>query len=248
MGRTRPPHSPDGHVDQREGWSQEAEDRREGLRQAIVDALALELDRTSARTAGRLAAAGALGAACAVGSVALFSGDALEDGHGWLLAACAAAWAGILVVCLDVVLLRIRVQRLPIAHSCRLALVGLALAASAAWLCHDSRDLAGWRSTPLGSLAGERWGPGSAAFCLGVCSALLVGSGAALIAALAGCRSESAPGAGIVLFLVLLPALVLETATLPGTFLAGSAGLFVGCLAGVALGRWSADRLLPRVA
>src|SRR5262249_50830346 len=69
------------------------EDVREGVRRGILDALALDLDRSSARTAWRLAAAGVLGSAGAVASVWFFAGDGLGSGGGWVLAAaCAAAW------------------------------------------------------------------------------------------------------------------------------------------------------------
>jgi len=67
---------------------------------------------------------------------------ALGNGGGWVLAAaCAAVWAGLLVACLDVVLLRIRVERVALPEGCLLALVGLGLLAMLSRLCPDPRHL-----------------------------------------------------------------------------------------------------------
>jgi hypothetical protein len=222
---------------------------RDGIRRAILDALALELDRTSARTVGRLAAAGALGVAGSVGSVALFSGDLLRNGHGWYLAVCAAAWAGLLVACFSVVLLRIRIQRVPLTQASFLALVGLGLAAMLALLCLDRHHLAWWSSTKLGELALDHGGPGATAFCLGACSALVIGSGATVILALRRVSFRDPTLPGLFLFLVLWPAVVLQSAAGPAfVFAWWSAGLFAGSHAGVMLGVWSAARLHRRTA
>jgi len=222
---------------------------REGVRRGILDALALDLDRTGARTAGRLAAAGALGTAGAVGSVALFSGGLLRNGDGWYLAVCAAAWAGLMTACFAVVLLRIRTQRIPLTQACVLALLGLGLAAILGLLCPDPHHLAWWSSTTLGSLALDRGGPGAGAFCLGVCSALLIGSGATVILALLAISFRGAMLPGILLFLMLWPAVVLQSAGAAALVLAGwSAGLLAGSYAGVAIGLWPARRLRGRIA
>jgi hypothetical protein len=214
------------------------EEPREEVRRGVLDALALELDRTSARTAGRLAAAAALGMAGAVGAVAVFSGHLLEGGHGWHLALCAAAWAALLVACFDVVLLRIRVQRIQLTHACVVALVGLGLAAVLGLLCPDRHHLAWWSSTRLGNLLVDRGGPGPGAFCLGACSALLVGASATAMLALRGVASRGAVLPGLLLFSMLWPAVLLQSADAPAPVFAWwSAGLFAGCTAGVALGR-----------
>ena len=221
---------------------------REGVRRGILDALAHELDRTSGRTAGGLAAAAALGMAAAVGSVALFSGDLLRNGHGWYLAVCAAAWAGLMTACLAVALLRIRIERIPLTQACVLALLGLGLAAILGLVCPDRHHLAWWTSTPLGSAAVGHGGLGPSAFCLGACSALLVGAVATMILALHRVSFRGAMLPGILLFLMLWPAVVLQSAGAP-VFISAwwSAGLFVGSYAGVAVGLWLA-RLHGRIA
>ena len=220
---------------------------REGIRRAILDALALELDRTSARTVGRLATAGALGVAGAVGAVALFSESFFGNGHGRYLAVCGAAWAGLLVACFAVVLLRMRIQRIPLNEGCALALLGLALAAILGLLCPDSHHLKWWSSTRLGSLALHHGGPGPGAFCLGTCSALLIGSSATVLLALRGVSFRTTLLPGSFLFLMLWPAVVLQSAAgPPWVFGWWSAGLLTGSHAGVALGLWPARHLRAR--
>ena len=223
------------------------EDLREGVRQGILDALGRDIDRSSASTAKRVAAAGALGIAGAVGSVALFSGDWLASGDSWHPTICAAAWAGILVACFDVVLLRIRLERFALAQACILALVGLGFAAFLALLCPGHHVLSWWSSTSPGNLAIAQGGPPASAFCLGACSALLVGAGARIALALRGLTFRDAALPAILLALVLWPAVLLQTAVASApTIASASAGLFAGCYAGVALGRWPARRLIRK--
>jgi hypothetical protein len=221
---------------------------REGVRRGISDALAVDIDRTSARTAGLLAVAGVLGLAGAVGSVVLFAGRSLPDGHGWHLALCAAAWAGLLVECFAVVLLRIRVRRIPLAQACALALLGLALAAVLGWVCPDPHYLDWWESTTPGALARGGGGRSASALCLGVCSAVLIGTSATIVLALRGITFRRAVLPGALLFLLLWPAVVLQSmgAPLP-VLLLWSAGLLAGSYAGVALGVWPARWLRRRI-
>ena len=129
MGTSPSPQPRDG--DASGGREDGREMLREGVRRGILDALALELDRSSTRTAWRLAAAEALGMTGALGAVAIFSGHLLEDGNGWHLALCAAAWAALMAACFGVVLMRIRVQRIHLTQACVVGLVGLDL-----WLGH----------------------------------------------------------------------------------------------------------------
>jgi hypothetical protein len=240
-------HSGDGASARRD--VPDREELREGVRREILGALAQEIDRTSAGTVGHLAAAAALGTAGAVGAVALFSGDLLRDGGGWYLAVCAAAWAGLMSACFAVALLRVRIERIPLTEACVLALLGLGLAAILGLLCPDRHHLAWWTSTPLGSAAVGHGGLGAGAFCLGACSALLVGAGAGVILALRRVSFRGAMLPGILLFLVLWPAVVLQSAGAPVSIFAWwSAGLLLGSTAGVALGLWPARRLERRIA
>jgi hypothetical protein len=221
---------------------------REGVRRGILDALGQEIDRSSARIVAKLAASGALGVAGAVGSVALFSGNLLRNGHGWRLAVCAAAWAGLLAACFAVALLRIRTQRMPLDRACALAQLGLGLGAILGLACPDPHHLAWWRSTHIGDLVVVHAGLGAAAFCLGASSALLVGAAATAILALRGARFRRAALPGTLLFLILWPAVVLQSAEAPALVFAWwSAGIFAGSRAGVALGL-RARRIQGRVA
>lgn len=217
---------------------------RDELRRAIVDALALELDRSSTRTVGLLAAAGALGVAGALGSVALFSVDFFGNGHGWTLAFCAAVWAGLLVACLAVTLLRLRIQWIPLNESCALAVLGLVLAAFLAGLRPDSDHRQWWNSTLLGSLLLRHAGTGTGTLCLGACPALLIGFGATLILSLRNVSLRGTLLPGLLLFLMLLPAVALQCAEASlWVFVWWSVGLLTGSVAGVALGRWTARHL-----
>jgi hypothetical protein len=211
---------------------------REGVRQGILDALASDLDRTSSATVGRLAAAGALGLAGAVGAVVLFSGHSLENGHGWHLALCAAAWAGLLVESFALVLLRIRARRLPLPQAAALALLGLGLAAILGIICPDPHYLKWWMSTSLGGTFATHTGISASALCLGLCSALLIGIGASLILTFRGIHFGSVHLPAIFLFLLVWPAVILQSAGSPvSTFASWSLGLAVGAYAGVFLGR-----------
>lgn len=224
------------------------EEVRQGVREGILETLSVDLDRTSARTAGRLAAAGILGLAAAVGAVVLFSGRALEAGHGWHLAVCAAAWAGLLVEAFAVVLLRVRLRRIPLAQAFALGLLGLGLAAILGLVCPDPHYLDWWESTALGGLAGRQGGPAASALCLGVCSALLVALGATLILALRGIGFRGALLPSLLLFLLLWPAVVLQTVGSPAeVFALWSAGLLAGSYAGVSLALRPARRLRARL-
>ncbi|MGH7342617.1 MAG: hypothetical protein ACREKH_19195, partial [Candidatus Rokuibacteriota bacterium] len=210
---------------------------RNGVRQGIFDALAVDLDRTSSVTATRLGLAGILGLAGAVGSVVLFSGNALHQGHGWHLALCAAAWAGLLVECFAVVLLRIRPRRLPLGQAAALALLGLGLAAVLGLICPDPRYLDWWTGTALGATFMTHAGISGSALCLGLCSALVIGIGAALILTLRGIGFRSIHLPAAFLFLLLWPAVVLQSAGAPlATFASWSVGLAIGAYAGVFLG------------
>ena len=223
---------------------------REGVRRGVLDALALDLDRSSARTAGLLAAAGVLGLAGAVGAVVLFSGSSLHGGHGhgWHLALCAASWAGLLVEGFALVLLRIRMGRIPLAQAAALALLGLALAALLGWVCPDPRYLAWWGSTRLGGLAEAGTGLAGSALCLGLCSALLIGVCATLVLTLRGVVVRGAGLPAAFLFLLLWPAVALQSIGLPTrVFALWSLGLLVGSYAGVLLGLWPSRGIRARL-
>lgn len=215
---------------------------REGVREGILDALAYDLDRTRSGITFRLALAGALGVAAAIGSMVLFSGGTLASDHGLHLAVCAAAWGGILVECFVVILLRIEGRRLSLGHATTLALIGFLLAAALGAFCPHPHYLAWWTETALGGAAARAGGPAWSAFCLGICIAALVAVGAS---AIAGFRSPVPRGrllSAMLLFLLLWPAIILQSSGLPGSVFFGwtaglAAGIVLGALAGTAIDR-----------
>ena len=217
---------------------------REGVRQGVVDALSGDIDRASALTARRLAVAGVLGFASTVGAIVLFSGNALEAGHGLHLALCAALWASALVECFALVLLRIRLRRVPLGQAAALALVGFGLAGCIGALCPDPHYLSWWGSTALGGAAAALGGPPMSALCFGFCTAALAGFGATAILALRGARLDSARLPAALLLALLWPAVILQSVGKPPRlFISWSTGLALGGWPGVAV----AIALLRRV-
>jgi hypothetical protein len=212
---------------------------REGVRDGILAALEREDRRSGAWAARRLAAAGALGVAAAVALTLLFSGDATGGHeHRWHLALCGAAWAGLLVESFAFALLRIRTRRLALGQAAALGLVGLALAALIGIFCPEPHYLAWWQSTALGGWTWSAAGPRASALCFGFCSSLLVGLGASLVLALRGGRPERVLLPALGLWLLLFPAVILQTLAAPvGIFVSWSAGTAAGALLGVSAGR-----------
>ncbi len=209
---------------------------REGVRRGIRDALEGELDRTSARTASRLIAAGVLGLLAACAALVVFSQSAMGELGALPLALCAAAWSGLLVLAFTMVLLQVGSRRLPLAEGALLALVGFALAAAMGATCPHPQVMMRWVDAAIGWL-GQPATPGAAsALCVGLCTATLTGSGAALALGLRGIRFRVHLSA-MLLFLLLWPAVFVQTlGTNASTFLAWSVGIAVGAWTGVAAG------------
>jgi len=210
---------------------------REGVRAGILGALSEDLDRTSGATTQSLALAGVLGVATAIGAVILFSGGTLAAVHGWHLAFCAAAWAGILVECFLVVLLRIKGRRLSLVHATTLALVGFLTAAALGLLCPHPHYIEWWNSTHAGGAAARFAGEEGSAFCFGFCLAALIALGASLVANFRSAAPRSAWLSAMLLFLLMWPAMILQFSNLAVTvFAAGTLGLMVGIGLGLGAG------------
>jgi len=210
---------------------------REGVRQGILGALREDLDRTSGATTRRLALAGVLGVATAIGAVILFSGGTLASVHGWHLAFCAAVWAGILVECFLVVLLRIEGRRLSIGHATTLALVGFLLAAALGVLCPDPHYIEWWGATRAGGVSTRFAGDPGSAFCFGLCLAGAIALGASLIANFRSTAPRSAWLSAMLLFLLMWPAMILQFSNAAmSVFAAGTLGLSVGIGLGLGAG------------
>jgi hypothetical protein len=212
------------------------DDVREGVRRGIRDALQGELDRTNTRTAGRLVAAGVLGLFTAWAALVLFSRSAMGDPGALPLALCAAAWAGLLVLAFTMVLLQVGSRQLPLAEAALLALVGFALAAVVGAICPHPYIMMQWVDAAIGWM-GQPASPGAAsALCVGLCTALLTGGGAALTLGLRGVRFRIHLSS-TVLFLLLWPAVFVQAlGTDAPTFAAWSLGIALGAWSGVATG------------
>ena len=210
---------------------------REGVREGILGALSEDLDRTSGATTRSLALAGVLGVATAFGAVILFSGGTFASVHGWHLAFCAAAWAGILVECFLVVLLRIEGRRLSLGHATTLALVGFLLAAALGVLCPHPHFIEWWSATRVGAVTASFAGDPGSAFCFGLCLAGAIALGASLIANFRSTAPRSVWLSAMLLFLLMWPAVILQFSKLAVTvFAAGTLGLTVGIGLGLGAG------------
>ena len=210
---------------------------REGVREGILGALGEDLDRTSRATTRSLALAGVLGVATAIGAVILFSGGTLASVHGWHLAFCAAAWAGILVECFLVVLLRIEGRRLSLRHATTLALIGFLVAAALGILCPHPHYFEWWSATRVGGITARFAGDPASAFCFGLCLAGAIALGASLIANFRSASPRSVGLSAMLLFLLMWPAMILQFSNLAITvFAAGTLGLSVGIGLGLGAG------------
>jgi hypothetical protein len=210
---------------------------REGVREGILGALREDLDRTSGATTRSLALAGVLGVATAIGAVVLFSGGTLASVHGWHLAFCAAAWAGILVECFLVVLLRIKGRRLSLGHATTLALVGFVTAAALGLLCPHPHYLEWWNATRAGGAAASFGGDLGSAFCFGLGLAVVIALGASLVANFRNTSPRSVGLSAMLLFLLMWPAMILQFSNLAASvFAAGTLGLSAGIGLGLGAG------------
>ena len=87
---------------------------REGVRSGILSALAQDFELIGARTVRRLFAAGLVGVA-----TLLISGHSFAHHPPWHVLILTTIWAGLLIVSLSLIFLRIRTPGLPIAPSDR---------------------------------------------------------------------------------------------------------------------------------
>lgn len=225
------------------------DDLKAGVREGILSALDRDIDRSGRAVARRLAAAGVLGVFTAILSLSLFSGVSLEWGHGVCLAVCAAAWAGLLVECFAIVLLRIEGGTLSLPHAVTLGLVGLGLAGGMALVCPHPHYLIWWQGTTLGAFAGNVAGDAGAAFSLGAVAALFIGVGASAVARWRTGRVPHSAVATALLFLLLWPAILLQSVGLPvAVFVAWTAGTALGSLVGIRLANAGSFDALARSA
>lgn len=214
---------------------------REGVRDAVRDALSKEIDRTSGATVARLVAAGLIGVSAAVAAVFVFSGPAMHGESSWHLVLCTAAWSGLLVECFAFALLGLRAGRIPLGRAAGVGVVGLALASLFA-LVHPIFHWEAWSSSRVGQALARAAGDHTSALCLGICSALVVGFGATLLVAWRRSGLARAAPAAAAVALLLLPAVALQSHDSPlavrGLWAAGTVlGAYLGVAGAMALAR-----------
>lgn len=208
-------------------------DLREGVRTGIVGALKRDFELRGGRTAQLLLVAGVIGVAGAVGITLLVAGHPFGHHPPWHVVVFSTVWAGLLVVSLAIVLLQLRTPFLPLARAVSIGLVALALSGVCGALCPDQHFLRWWERTVVGASITKVGGPGLAALCFGVVTAIVVTVAATALAP--SDRQEPAPRP-------LLPAAIVIALLAPGIALQSvdtSWGVFFGWLAGAAVGSYA---------
>jgi hypothetical protein len=208
-------------------------DLREGVRTGVLDGLKRDFELRGGRTARRLVGAGVIGVAGAVGITLLVAEHPFGHHPHWHLAVFSAVWAGLLVVSLSIALLELRTPLLPLARAASVGILGLFLAGLCGAVCPDQHFLHWWAQTGIGAGLTSDGGPALSALCFGLVTTAAVATGAAGL--VPGDRHPPT-------LRPLLPALMLLVLLLPGIALQSfdtSWGVFVGWLAGAALGSYA---------
>lgn len=217
---------------------------RSGVRRGVLDALARDFDLRGGRTARRLVAAGAAGTLGAIGITLLLSNHPLDHHAPWHLAVFSTVWAGLLIVSLSLVLLRIRTPTLALWRAAAVGLAGLGVAGLCSTLCPDQHFLGWWSETRAGAWAETTLGLSASALCFGVATSGFFATVAATLLLrerLGGLWGRILPAAA--LFLMLEPAIVLQSVdTSIGVLLGWTFGTGIGAYIGVS----SAAILLQR--
>jgi hypothetical protein len=209
------------------------QDLREGVRSGILASIQRDVDLRGGRTARRLASAGLLGVVGAVGATLMISGHPFGHHAPWHVTIFGSAWAGLLVVSLSMVFLRLRTPSLPLARAACVGVVGLRLAGVCGAACPDQHFLHWWSATAVGTELASLTGLAPSAFCFGAITALFFGAVAAFVALGGRGRPPIRP---------LLPAAMLLLLLSPGVALqcvGTSWGVFLGWLLGAAGGSYA---------
>jgi hypothetical protein len=216
-------------------------DLREGVRSGIVATLKHDIEMRGGRTARLLVAAGTVGAVGAVGITLLVSGHPFDHHPSWHLVVFSAVWAGLLVVSLALVFLRVRTPSLPLARSASVGILGLGLAGICGAACPDQHFLHWWSSTGVGSHLTGVGGLTLSVLCFGLMTSLFFGATAAFLALGGGRPSPVRPILPAAMLLLLFsPGIALQSVgTSLGVFsiwlLATAAGAYAGVASGTRL-------------
>lgn len=211
---------------------------REGVRSGILATLRQDVELRGGRTARLLLAAGVIGVLGALGITLMLSGHPFGHHPSWHVVVFTAAWAGLLVVSLALVFLRVRTASLPLARSACVGILGLGIAGICGAVCPDQHFLVWWSGTGPGSSLSQVGGLALSALCFGLATTLFVGMVASVL--VLGGRSAGRPLLpAAMLVVLLLPGVALQSFdTSWGVFSSWLLGTAVGAYAGVASGSW----------
>ncbi len=220
---------------------------REGVRSGILASIQRDADLRGGRTARLLVAAGIAGVAGALGGTLLVTTHPFDHHPAWHSAVFSVLWAGLLVVTFAIAFLRIRTPDLPLARAASVGLVGLGLAGICGAVCPDHHFLHWWSGTDAGSSLAEAGGLALSALCFGLFSSLFFGLvSATLLLRPRGLAPVRPFLSAAVLFILLAPAVALQSVdTSAGVFLGWLAGTAVGTYVGVVGGAGLRARLQP---
>lgn len=216
-------------------------DLREGVRSRILAAVQQDAELRGARTARRLAAAGALGVSGAIGITLLMSGHPFGHHPSWHFVVFTAVWCGLLVVSLALVFLQIRTPALPLARSACVGLLGLGLAGLCGAVCPDPHFLHWWFATAASSRLSAAGGVAVGVLCFGVVTSLFFAAVATVIALGGARRGPIRPFfPAVALLLLVAPGVALQSfghswAVFAGWILGTAGGAYAGVVAGIRL-------------
>lgn len=213
---------------------------RDGVRQGILEALRLDLERSARRVTIGLAGAGAIGVTAALCGVHVFGGHVLAGERAALATLCGVVWTGLLVVTIGLSILGIQFRRTSLAAAARLALLTLLGAALLLLSCPQRQALAWWLGTAPGKLAAAALGDPFSAFLLALAGTALVSGIASLLVVPRTKTPMSLLGSATLLLLVLLPGLVLQAI---GSSVPVALGFALGAAAGGVVGVGAALRV-----
>ena len=216
------------------------DDLREEVRSGVLATLRNDVEMRGGRTARLLFAAGAIGVLGALGVTLMLSGHPFGHHPRWHVVVFTAVWAGLLVVSLALVFLRVRTPFLPFGRAASVGILGLGIAGVCGALCPDPHFLGWWSGTGLGGSILRLAGLPLSALCFGLVTMSFVGAISALLLLGGRGRARVRPLLPALMLTVLLaPGVALQSVdTSWGVFSSWLLGTSGGAYAGVASGIW----------
>ncbi len=219
----------------------------QGVRAGILAALAQDVERRGGRTARRLASAGLMGVTGALGATLIVSTHPFGHHPYWHEVVFSTVWAGLLIVSLSLLFLRVQTAEFPIARAAAVGLAGLGLAGLCSLLCPDPHVMGWWLETAAGAAIAERTSPWSSALCFGFGTVFLVVMVPGVLLLEASLSRRAGLLTGFFVTLLLLPGIALASfghslGVFAGWIVGVAAGAYAGVAAATSLRSWGADR------